>query len=64
MLVGDSYDVTGSGALVTLEKPAVLNLRYDGALVTSSLAPVREADAFSCSSTPTAPADLRSSRIA
>jgi len=39
VLVGDPYDVTGSGALVTLEKPAVLKLRYDGALVTSASAP-------------------------
>jgi len=39
VLVGDPYDVTGSGALVTLEKPAVLRLHYDGALVTSASAP-------------------------
>jgi hypothetical protein len=39
VLVGDSYDVTASGALVTLEKPAVLKLRYDQALVRSSSAP-------------------------
>jgi len=39
VLVGDPYDVTGSGALVTLEKPAVLRLRYDRALVISASAP-------------------------
>ncbi len=39
LLVGDPYDVTVSGALVALEKPAVLKLHYDGALVASSSAP-------------------------
>jgi hypothetical protein len=34
MLVGDPYDVTASGALTTLEQPAVLKLRYDDALIT------------------------------
>jgi hypothetical protein len=38
-LIGNPYDVTASGALVTLEKPAVLKLHYDGALLASSLAP-------------------------
>ncbi|MFQ5695056.1 MAG: hypothetical protein ACE5HB_03620, partial [Terriglobia bacterium] len=33
VLVGDPYDVTASGALVTLEKPAILKLHYDQALV-------------------------------
>jgi hypothetical protein len=37
-LVGDPYDVTGSGALVTLEQPAILKLHYDGALVISASA--------------------------
>jgi hypothetical protein len=32
ILVGNSYDITGSGALVTLEKPGMLTLHYDGAL--------------------------------
>jgi len=39
VLIGDPYDVTASGALVTLEKPAVLKLHYDRALVNSSSAP-------------------------
>jgi hypothetical protein len=39
VLVGDPYDVTASGALVTLEQPAILTLRYDGTLVTLSSAP-------------------------
>jgi hypothetical protein len=39
VLVGDPYDVTASGALVTLEEPAILTLHYDRALVSSSLAP-------------------------
>jgi hypothetical protein len=34
-LVGDSYDVTASGALAELEKPAILRLRYDGELLSS-----------------------------
>jgi hypothetical protein len=37
--VGDVYDVTASGALAELAKPAVLTLRLDGALVNSSSAP-------------------------
>jgi len=36
VLVGDSYDVTASGALIELEKPAVLKLHYDGALINQS----------------------------
>ena len=39
VLLGDPYDVTASGALVELEKPAILKLHYDGALVNSSSAP-------------------------
>ena len=35
VLIGDPYDVTASGALVTLERPAVLKLRYDRSLVRS-----------------------------
>jgi hypothetical protein len=31
--VGNVYDLTASGALVTLEKPALLTLHYDQALV-------------------------------
>jgi hypothetical protein len=38
-LVGDVYDVTASGALTELAKPAVLTLRLDGALISSSSAP-------------------------
>jgi len=38
ILVGDPYDVTASGALVTLEKTAVLKLRYDSLLLPPSLA--------------------------
>lgn len=38
-LVGDPYDITASGALVVLEQPGLLTLHYDGALVTSSVAP-------------------------
>jgi len=33
VLVGDPYNVTASGALVTLEKPAILKLHYDQSLV-------------------------------
>ncbi|MCP4288512.1 MAG: VCBS repeat-containing protein [Gammaproteobacteria bacterium] len=36
VLVGDVYDVTASGALVTLEKPSILKLHYDGELVAGS----------------------------
>jgi hypothetical protein len=39
VLVGDAYDVTASGALASLEKPAILTLHYDGALVNSSSTP-------------------------
>jgi len=39
VLLGNPYDVTASGALVTLEKPAVLKLHYDKSLVRSSSAP-------------------------
>ncbi|MFQ5855936.1 MAG: FG-GAP repeat domain-containing protein [Anaerolineae bacterium] len=38
VLVGDPYDVTASGALVTLEQPAVLKLHYDAALVDGATA--------------------------
>jgi hypothetical protein len=38
-LVGDPYDITASGAVVTLTKPAILSLRYDGALVNPALTP-------------------------
>jgi hypothetical protein len=38
-LVGDPYSVTASGALVELEKPAVLKLRYDATLVNPSSPP-------------------------
>lgn len=38
-LVGDPYSVTASGALVELEKPAVLKLRYDATLVNQSSPP-------------------------
>jgi hypothetical protein len=39
VLIGDPYDVTASGALVTLEKPAILKLHYDQALVATESAP-------------------------
>jgi hypothetical protein len=39
VLAGDPYAVTASGALTTLEKPAVLELRYDGALLNSISTP-------------------------
>jgi hypothetical protein len=39
VLVGDPYDITASGSVVTLEKPAVLTLRYDGALVNPGVTP-------------------------
>jgi hypothetical protein len=39
VLVGDPYDVTASGALATLNKPAVLSLHYDGALVNPAQTP-------------------------
>jgi ligand-binding sensor domain-containing protein len=39
LMVGDPYDITASGALMTLQKPGILKLRYDGALVTSSSVP-------------------------
>jgi hypothetical protein len=39
VLVGDPYAVTASGALATLERPAVLKLRYDGALLNSVSTP-------------------------
>jgi hypothetical protein len=38
-IVGNVYDVRLSGALEELEKPALLKLYYDGALVNSSSAP-------------------------
>jgi hypothetical protein len=38
-LVGDPYDVTASGALVTLTKSAILTLYYDEALVTPAAPP-------------------------
>jgi len=38
VLVGDPYDVPASGAVVALEKPAVLKLRYDTMLLLPSLA--------------------------
>ena len=41
VLVGDPYDVTASGAVVTMTKPAVLKLHYDGGLVDQSIAPDR-----------------------
>jgi hypothetical protein len=37
-LLGDPYDITASGAVVHLTKPAVLTLRYDEALVNPALA--------------------------
>lgn len=37
-LVGDPYDITGSGALVALEKPGLLILHYDGTLISGSAA--------------------------
>ncbi len=39
LLVGDPYNVTASGALEVLEKPGILTLHYDGALVNPSLMP-------------------------
>jgi hypothetical protein len=39
VLVGDPYDVTASGAVVSLQRPAVLTLRYDGALVNPAQTP-------------------------
>jgi hypothetical protein len=39
VLIGDPYDVTASGALVTLEKPAILKLYYDQALLNTESAP-------------------------
>ena len=39
VLVGDPYDITASGAVVTLSKPAILNLHYDGALVNPAVIP-------------------------
>ena len=39
VLIGDPYDITASGALVELERPALLKLHYDGGLVRSALAP-------------------------
>jgi len=39
VLIGDLYDVTASGALVTLDKPAILKLHYDQALVNTESAP-------------------------
>jgi hypothetical protein len=39
VLIGDPYDVTASGALVMLERPAVLKLHYNSALVNSPSAP-------------------------
>jgi hypothetical protein len=39
VLVGDPYDLTASGALTTLKKPAILTLRYDGLLVDSAALP-------------------------
>jgi YVTN family beta-propeller protein len=39
VLVGDSYDVTASGAMVELEKSVVLKLHYDGALINQSSVP-------------------------
>jgi hypothetical protein len=39
VLIGDPYDLTASGAMVTLKHPAVLKLRYDGALVNSTTTP-------------------------
>jgi len=41
VLVGNPYAVTASGAMVTLEKPGILKLHYDGALVNRSSAPER-----------------------
>jgi hypothetical protein len=38
-LIGDPYDITASGSLATLKKPAVLALRYDGALVNPTETP-------------------------
>jgi photosystem II stability/assembly factor-like uncharacterized protein len=38
-LIGDAYDITASGALVALEQPAILKLRYDGTLVGSAPTP-------------------------
>jgi hypothetical protein len=38
-LVGDPYDVTASGALATLKKPAILTLHYDKALVNQASPP-------------------------
>lgn len=40
VLIGDIYDITASGALVSLEKPGVLALHYDGVLINSSSVPV------------------------
>ena len=37
--VGHPYDITASGALASLERPAVLKLHYDDALITSSVRP-------------------------
>jgi hypothetical protein len=37
--VGEAYDVTASGALVTLDQPAVLKLRYDAGLFRASTTP-------------------------
>lgn len=39
VLVGEPYDITASGAVITMTKPAVLKLRYDGALMTPSSTP-------------------------
>jgi hypothetical protein len=38
-LIGDPYDITASGAVVTLTRPAILTLHYDGTLVNSSSPP-------------------------
>ncbi len=37
VVVGEPYDITASGAVVSLEQPAVLSLRYDDALVNGRL---------------------------
>jgi hypothetical protein len=39
LLVGDPYGITASGALITLEKPGLLMLHYDGMLVNLSSTP-------------------------